>query len=112
MNRTDQIKQLLEKYGLQGYVINDSEYIAVKCFVQPMRYKNKMYLDSQYTKLGIIDETCFLYIGPPESALCEGTEITLELTDGRLFTCSKTETVYCCNEPAYTWAILRQRRYV
>lgn len=110
MKITEQIKQLIDKYGLNGRAYGVDTSVEVKCFVQPMRYKNKIYLDSQYTKLGIIDETCFLYIGPPDAELREGTDKALVLTDGRNFTCSKVETIYYGSKPAYKWAILRLRR--
>ena len=101
------IRSLFDKHGIKANLIGPSGEHEIRCLIQPMRYKNKMFIDSQYTKVGIIDESCFLYLGPPEYDLAEliGTQLFDEF--GRSFSCVKTEKIYLGNIPLYNWAILR-----
>ena len=40
-----------------------------KGFIQPLRYKNKMYLYGVNTEIGYNSQGYYLYIGPPEHDL-------------------------------------------
>ena len=42
---------------------------AVQGFIQPLRYKNKMYLYGVNTEIGYNSQGYYLYIGPPEHDL-------------------------------------------
>lgn len=110
MKITERIHRLMDEFGIRATVLNGQGTFEIRCLIQPMRYKNKMFIDSQYTKLGIVDESCFLYLGPPEHELTElyGTVLSDEF--GRRFSCVKTEKVYFGRTPAYNWAILRLGR--
>lgn len=101
------IRSLFDEYGIKVNLIGPSGEHEYRCLIQPMRYKNKMFIDSQYTKVGIVDESCFLYLGPPEHELTEliGTQLYDEF--GRSFSCVKTEKIFFGNTPMYTWAVLR-----
>jgi hypothetical protein len=77
-------------------------------FVQPLRYKNKMYLNGVNTVIGFNSQGHYLYIGPPEH------DITLLKTDqwieaaDKKFTADRAEKVYFKNEVVYIWAIIRE----
>ncbi len=79
----------------------------INAYLQPLRYKNKMYLDSQYTKLGIMDESSFLLIASAELNVNEYDDFLVDGSDHYSFV--KAEVVFCLNKPAYTWAILRKK---
>ena len=100
------IARLLAKHGRNLTLRSVSG--PVRCFLQPMRYKNKMYLDSQYTKVGVVDESCFLYLGPPQYSLSEGAQTVLWDEGGNGYTCVKREIVRFGRQAAYCWAILRK----
>ncbi len=105
MTVNQRVSRLLKEHGIKAYL--DGADCDVYCIIQPMRYKNKMYVDSQYTKLGIVDESCFLYIGPPECDLIELIGVQLHDEFDRHFSCVKTEKVFLGKTPLYTWGILR-----
>ena len=109
MSKISKIRKAIDRFGMEALVTVGTEKINVRCFIQPMRYKNKMYIDSQYTKLGIVDESWFLYRGPAECPLTEGSDAAVTVDKNTVYNCVKTETVYLCGDPAYTWAILRLR---
>ncbi len=78
-------------------------------FIQPLRYKNKMYLDGVYTVIGFDNQGKYLYIGPPEHDL---TNFDLSTgfveADGVKYTIDRAEKVYYSNTPIYIWAIIRE----
>lgn len=105
----EQLRRLIDRYG--RWVTQCGTSFSFRCILQPMRYKNKMFLDSQYTKLGVVDESCFLYIGPANVPIAESVYPVLYDETGQHYVCVKTETVYFKNEPLYHWAILRLGAY-
>ena len=105
MTPRESIARLMEE---QGRTVSLRSVGSVRCFLQPMRYKNKMYLDSQYARVGVVDESCFLYLGPPEHELTEGADPVLWDEAGEGYTCVKQEVVRFGPSPVYVWAILRK----
>ena len=106
MTPRESIARLMKTHGRTVYLVLSET--NVRCFLQPMRYKNKMYLDSQYTQIGVVDESRCLYLGPPEYSLPEGAITVLRDESGTGYTCDKEEVVRFGNRAVYRWAILRK----
>ena len=106
MTPRESVAGLFERFGRTVTLLTTSG--AVHCFLQPMRYKNKMFLDSQYTRIGVVDESCFLYLGPPEHDLPEGAFPVLWDENGDGYTCVKRELIRLGSQPVYLWAVLRR----
>ncbi len=78
-------------------------------FIQPLRYKNKMYLDGVYTVIGFDNQGKYLYIGPPKHDLTAfDTSSGYILCDEVKYTVDRAEKVYCGEYPLYIWAIIRE----
>ena len=108
---TNQLKELFSDYGMtvrlqdiNGY---NGEYF--KCFIQPLRYKNKMYLDGVNTAIGFNSEGHYLYIGPPEHDLTtvQSPDTWLVFSSDK-FKIDRAEKVYAGNEVFYIWAVIRK----
>lgn len=87
---------------------NGASISRFKAFIQPLRYKNKLYLRGRYTEVGKNKEDYYLYIGPPD--------IDISAVDGlssRLFASEaeylvyRTENHYVGEQEIYQWAIIR-----
>ena len=77
-------------------------------FIQPLRYKNKMYLNGVNTVIGFNSQGHYLYIGPPAHDLTVlSGEYWIE-SNGKKFTVDRCEKVYFKNEVIYIWAIIRE----
>ncbi len=109
MSIEKRIAKLISKYGRGITYIHNGVPISAVAIMQPLRYKNKMYLDNQYTKVGIMDESSFLFIAPAGLSIDEQSDYVIDGKKRYIFV--KTEQVYCFNKPAYTWAILRLRSW-
>lgn len=78
-------------------------------FIQPLRYKNKIYLDGVYTVIGFDNQGKYLYIGPPDYDLTNFDSSTgFIISDGVKYTIDRAEKVYYGDAPVYIWAIIRE----
>lgn len=77
-------------------------------FIQPLRYKNKMYLNGVNTVIGFNSQGHYLYIGPPDHDISKLPDDGWIESCGKKFTVDRAETVYLKNEAVYIWAIIRE----
>ena len=80
-----------------------------RVFLQPLRYKNKMYLEGSYTLLGKDPNGLYLYIGPVAHDITrvpKNTSITD--SDGKQYLIQRAEKVCRGDSPFYFWAILKE----
>ena len=108
---TNDIKSLLRQFGvtvrLQGQDGYSSEYFS--CFIQPLRYKNKMYLDGVNTSIGFNSEGHYLYIGPPDHDLTRIDSNDIWVSFGsEKYKIDRAEKVYLQGKTLYVWAIIRK----
>ncbi|NLA77811.1 MAG: hypothetical protein GX851_08315 [Clostridiales bacterium] len=107
------IKRIFEKHGREVTLVTpeDFEQPPFRAFLQPLRYKNKMYLEGIPTDLGYNPQDYSLYIGPADrdlTLLPEEYRVRIGGTDYKI---SKTEKVYSGATPVYIWAVLRPLTY-
>ena len=106
----DDIRRIMERFGRQVKIClpdDGGESEAYGAFVQPLRYKNKMYLGGVNTRIGFNREGHYLYLGPPEhdlTALPRGAWIA---HGDEKFTIDRAEVVFFGDEPSHIWAIIR-----
>ena len=104
------VKRMMERFGRQVKVClpeSGGESGAFGAFVQPLRYKNKMYLGGVNTRIGFNREGHYLYLGPPEhdlTALPRGAWIAC---GAEKYTVDRAEMVFFGEEPSHIWAIIR-----
>ncbi|MCL2023040.1 MAG: hypothetical protein FWG82_01545 [Oscillospiraceae bacterium] len=104
----DVFKTVLKKYGRPTQLISETGFpiASYSAFIQPLRYKNKLYLYGTHTEIGYNSHGHYLYIGPPEYDLqTEGQEIKIGSDHYRI---ERAETVYLGAEPLYVWAVIRE----
>jgi len=107
------IKRMMERYGQQVKLClpeNGGESEAYGAFIQPLRYKNKMYLGGVNTRIGFNREGYYLYLGPPAHDLTQldpGMWIQLATNPDERYTVDRAELVHFGDEPSHVWAIIR-----
>lgn len=104
------LNRLLNRVGGDmEIIINDAEPITVNAIIQPLRYKNKMYIDYDRTELGIKDNSLFVYLGPEEPNITGvGNNIIIKF-DGRMYTVKRADKIRVNKNTAYIWGILTLR---
>lgn len=108
MDYQKQVARLIEEYG-EPMRIRPPEGGEEQCtaFIQPLRYKNKMYLDGDYLPVGFADTGHFLYIGLPEPRLDRMPGHTVLLTGDGQYTVKRAECVKFSGRAVYVWAVLQ-----
>ena len=104
-----QVKQFMNKYGRPVHLRRDDGWQSERygAFIQPLRYKNKMYLFGVNTRIGYNSQSHYLYIGPPDHNL-ENLDRSIWLEcDGVKFQIDRAEKVYNGSELFYIWAVIR-----
>ena len=80
---------------------------SFRAMIQPLRYKNKMYLDGIYTEIGFNSQGHYLYIGPPEVDLTSVADGEYLSADTIKYQIDRAEKVYAGDKVFYIWAIIR-----
>jgi hypothetical protein len=107
MNRRAQIGRLLQRYGDLVEIRGEERALQVNAWIQPLRYKNKMYLGGTYLPDGYLDGGHFLYLGPAETRLDQMPSDTVLSRQGVRYMIQRVEPVWFANEILYIWAILQ-----
>ncbi|MDR2524805.1 MAG: hypothetical protein LBC83_01210 [Oscillospiraceae bacterium] len=109
MTEATGVAEILRRYGRTAALCLPDGWRspAFGAFIQPLRYKNKMYLGGVNTRIGFNSEGYYLYLGPPEHDLNQlGRAATIEC-GSESYTVDRAETVYCGDTPSHVWAIIR-----
>lgn len=109
MNIRKSVDRILEKAGADYTVVCDGEETSVKAIIQPMRYKNKLYIDMPRSELGFKDTECFLYLGSPSIDFTGKEMTTFIKANDRNFNVSRAERITIGDESVYIWAVLSPR---
>lgn len=106
------IYDLICRFGCRICVSKDDEVNEYPAFIEPLRYKNKLYLDGTSLTQGLFDGSHWLMIAPPELSLIYPLdEYIVECAAmNKQFTVKKCDTYYLQDKPLYLWAILGQYR--
>ena len=111
MRKSDNLESLLKRYG--GTVYITSEKLNSEIFnalVQPLRYKNKMYVAGTNTEIGLAEENYYLYIGPGNKDLRKmGASVMLHTADGKSYEVQKSEKIYNGESVFYIWAVIKEK---
>ncbi len=105
------IFNMIKKYGRLCMLVppNSNKNAKVNAIINPLLYKNKMYLNNAYLADGYCDKGYYLYIGDPKVNLNDYPIGTLLRCSDSEYTVMRTEQYYIGNTAVYTWAILQLR---
>lgn len=78
-----------------------------KALIQPLRYKNKMYLDGTYTDIGKSTSGHYLYIGPSNHDISKLDDTAYLVSGDVKYIISRAERCYLGEKVTHIWAILR-----
>jgi len=109
MSETKDIRHVMERFGRQVRLCLPDGWSSENfgAFLQPLRYKNKMYLGGVNTSIGFNRGGYYLYMGPPEHDLTQlSREAWIQCGDER-YTVDRAELVQSGDEPSHIWAIIR-----
>lgn len=98
------IKETIKRYGNNVIIFDNGKKVKAKAFIEPLRYKNKVYVGGQYRLLGVDRSEKYLYVGCAENQLSERSTV-IEMQNSK-YIVKRCETYYVKDYPIYVWAIL------
>ena len=106
------LERLFNKYGRTVRVISYDESWQgelYRAFIQPLRYKNKMYLEDKRVALGIGDMSYYLYLGPAghDLSVLDADEYMLK-SGNEKYIVTRAERLYYSDGIAYIWAVIKR----
>lgn len=97
----------INKYGRTLTLVKGENQESFKAFLQPLRYKNKMYLSSVSTDLGYDSTGKYLLICPASADINEADGYKSIITDGeKKYIVDRCEKIYFSDTPVYCWAVV------
>ena len=87
----EKLQALIERYGRSVSLSMEDGWHSpqFRALIQPLRYKNKMYLEGVHTPIGIHDPGYYLYIGPAAHDVTKlssmGEDVWLNAPAGRRY---------------------------
>lgn len=109
MKIADKFNSFLEKAGEETNVVIGETGTRVCALIEPMRYKNKLYLEMPRDILGFTDKECFLYLGPASADFVGQESDTVIRTEGKAYNVTRADRMIVSGEVQYIWAVLTSR---
>lgn len=95
----------LEHYGERITITSEAGESVIKGILQPLLYKNKMYISGSQLPSGFFDSGHYLLICPPDAELPVLGAVFLE-AQGKRFILKRSEKVKSKSQVFYVWAVL------
>ena len=110
MNYAKIVKSYIDEFGRDVNYSEDGENYTptYKAFIQPLRYKNKMYLDGKHSEIGYIDTSYYLYLGPADVDVMNNNLSSRLKIDQDLYNFTHAEIIKIRDDALYVWAIIRR----
>lgn len=99
------------KYGRTCYLTLPNTWNSghFKAHIQPLRYKTKLYLEGDYTEIGVNRNDVYLYLGPANHDLTRlNSDARIVDSEGNRYKIDKSEKIMFCDECIYIWAVIRK----
>ena len=105
------ITKMLKKYGGSVYISNEDGWNSphFRAFIQPLRYKTKLYMEGEYTPIGINPNDVYLYIGPFDHDLTKlDKTYRIHDKDNNRYMIDRAEKIMVKDTVIYIWAVIRK----
>lgn len=105
------IEKIMNRYGRTVCAVdgNGKKIAEKRCFIQPLRYKNKMYLEGTPTEIGVNEAGYFLFIAPATMDLESIGNNGYLYDDEKRYHIDRWEKIWVGDKVFYLWAILKER---
>lgn len=100
----------INRFGRKVFLYNGCGELVQegKCFIQALRYKNKMYTEGTPTDIGINDSGYYLLIGPPGLEIEKISDRGYITDSDKKYHIDRWEKIYLGEDVFYIWAVLKE----
>ncbi len=92
------------RYGSHVTITQGGAEVQTRAFVEPLRYRNKIYIGGEMHHLGSLKREKYLYVGKTAHRLIPDESVIK--AQGNQYIVKRCETYYVKDTPIYEWAIL------
>ena len=104
MSMMNAVISSISKYGGDVTVSQGSTRVRGRGIVEPLRYRNKIYIGGEQRHLGFMKRERYLFIGTPDFELVENRSV-IEAVSGK-YIVKRCERYFVRDNAVYTWAIM------
>lgn len=105
MSFAAKVSRIIEKYGTRVILREGDCETSSTAVIQPLMYKNKMYVGSDVAPLGFVDKGHYLMIAPCDFPVKDYSRLLI-FDGNKGYTVKRSETVKLKDEELYIWAVL------
>ena len=98
------VSNSIAKLGGDVEITQGSSSVRTRAIVEPLRYRNKIYIGGEQRSLGSLNRERYLYIGQPDVPLHANASV-IESVGGK-YIVKRCETYFVRDRAVYVWAIL------
>lgn len=105
------ITKMLNKYGSSVFITGKNAWSTpvFRAFIQPLRYKTKLYLEGEHTPIGVNKNDVYLYIGPADHDLTKlNKSYRIHDKDNNEYMIDRAEKIIVKDKTVYIWAVIRK----
>lgn len=105
------IEKMLNKFGNSVHISGSDGWQSpvFSAFIQPLRYKNKLYMTGDVTPLGINSNNVYLYIGPADHDLTKlDKSYKIHDRENSSYFIDRAEKIKVKDDIVYIWAVIRK----
>lgn len=106
MNIEKSVRSAIRKWGNTVKICENGQTVVSRGFIQPLRYKNNMYLGGRRLDAGFFDGGHYLYVGNCDCDLTSHSAAVLTCM-GKKYTVKRAECFTFRNQNLYVWAVLK-----
>ena len=106
MNIVRAIASAIKRFGNSVTVKNGEKSARLRCFIEPLRYKNKMYLNGVMLEPGYFDGGHYLFISSDSSVFDGGYDKSVISMGDDSFIIKRLERYRAFDKVLYIWAVL------
>ncbi len=106
MSVENSILDAIKRWGSTFKITNNGECYECKGFIEPLRYKNNMYLGGKRLDAGFFDGGHYLFIAEPKATLESHSRAVIECKN-RKYAVKRAEEFIFRGKKLYLWAILK-----
>lgn len=103
MSQAKYLTSVIERFGVTVHIIRNEVVQCTKAFIQPLRWRHRIYINDRCLPDSCFDSRYFLYVGSPSQTLDTSMRVQC---DGVMYEVITTEKIAMHDEAVYVWAIL------
>ena len=98
------VSDSISRLGGEVSITADDHRVSASAIVEPLRYRNRIYIGGEMHQLGQASREKYLFIGTPDISLQQNRSV-IESVGGK-YIVKRCETYFVRDRAVYVWAIL------